>query len=77
MALLYSGFLQMPAFSAPISIKSQQRPVWLGVVGTLLEGFPQIMTTIDVHKHQEQGHFSFLVLATLALTIAALCSTHF
>jgi hypothetical protein len=72
MALLYSGFLQMPAFSAPLSIKSQQRLVWLGVVGTLLEGFPQIMITIDVHQHQEQGHFSFLVLATLVLNSCSL-----
>jgi hypothetical protein len=72
MALLYSGFLQMPAFSAPLSIKSQQRLVWLGVVGTLLEGFPQIMITIDVHQHQQHGHFSFLVLATLVLNSCSL-----
>jgi hypothetical protein len=72
MALLYSGFLQMPAFSAPLSIKSQQRLVWLGVVGTLLEGFPQIRITVDVHQHQEQGHFSFLVLATLVLNSRSL-----
>jgi hypothetical protein len=72
MALLYTRFLGRPAFSAPLSIKSQQKLVWLGVVGTVLEGFPQLLITVDVHQHQQQDRPKFLVLATLVLNSCSL-----
>jgi Leucine-rich repeat (LRR) protein len=73
MRLLCTKIFGMQAFSAPLSVASQQRLVWYGVVGTVMEGLPQLIIT--AHVHHIQGHLSTVVLAMLVVNSCSLLYT--
>jgi hypothetical protein len=70
MSLLHSNLWDMPAFSAPLSIRSQQSLVWFGTVGTVFEGLPQL--AITAHVHQSKGKTDTVVLAMLVVNSCSL-----
>jgi hypothetical protein len=73
MRLLYTKLFPVGVFAAPLSVASQQRLVWHGIVGTVVEGLPQLIIT--AHVHQVQGHLNNVMLAMLVVNSCSLLYT--